>query len=78
MSWDLVTMMRSFRLVAAELRGRHPELHADIEADEAFAARWLLNRALSAGDLRAALTLRLAAGGVASAPPVDQDLVPRP
>ena len=58
---------------AAELRGRHPELRADIEADEAFAARGLLNRALSAGDLRAALTLRLAAGGVASAPPVDQD-----
>ncbi len=45
MSRDLVQMMRSWRLVAAELRRRHPELRADIEAGEAFAARWLLGRA---------------------------------
>jgi glycosyltransferase involved in cell wall biosynthesis len=64
MSWDLVTMMRSFRLVAAELRGRHPELHADIEAGEAFAARWLLGRALWARDLRAAWALAWSPNGL--------------
>jgi hypothetical protein len=57
MSRDLVPMMRSFRLVAAELRGRHPELRADIEAGEVFAARWLLGRALWARDLRTARKL---------------------
>ena len=57
MSRDLAQMIRSWRLVAAELRGRHPELRADIEAGEVFAVRWLLGRALWARDLRAAWTL---------------------
>ena len=57
MSRDVVQMMRSWRLVAAELRDRHPELRADIKAGEAFAARWLFGRALWTRDLRAAWTL---------------------
>jgi hypothetical protein len=63
MSRDLLQMMRSWRLVAAELRRRHPELRADIEAGEAFAARWLLCRALWARDLRVAWALARAMGG---------------
>jgi glycosyltransferase involved in cell wall biosynthesis len=57
MSWDVVQMMRSWLLVAAELHERHPELRTDIEAGEVFAARWLLGRALWGRDLRAAWTL---------------------
>lgn len=57
MSRDLAQMHRSWRLVAAELRGRHPELRADIEAGEIFAMRWLFGRALWTRDLRAAWTL---------------------
>jgi glycosyltransferase involved in cell wall biosynthesis len=57
MSWDVVQMFRSWRFVAAELYGRHPELRGDIEAGEIFAARWLLGRALWGRDLRAAWTL---------------------
>ena len=57
MSRDVVQMHRSWRLVAAELRGRHPELRADIEAGEIFAMRWLFGRALWTRDLRAARTL---------------------
>ncbi len=46
MSRDLQQMYRSWRLVAAELRIRHPGLLADIESGEDFAATWLLRRAL--------------------------------
>lgn len=46
MSRDLLQMHRSWHLVSAELRARHPSLLADIEAGEDFAARWLLHRAL--------------------------------
>ena len=60
MSRDVVQMMRSWLLVSAELRGLHPELRVDIEAGEAFAARWLLGRALWAYDLRAAWTVATA------------------
>ncbi len=62
MSRDLVQMMRSWQLVATELRRRHPELRADIEAGEAFAARWLLGRALWARDLPVAWALARATG----------------
>jgi glycosyltransferase involved in cell wall biosynthesis len=57
MSSDVVQMMRSWRLVAAELHNRHPELRADIETGEVSAARWLFGRALWKRDLRAAWTL---------------------
>jgi len=57
MSRDGVQMMRSWRLVAAELRDRHPELRADIAAGEVFVAHWLLGRALWTRDLRVAGTL---------------------
>jgi glycosyltransferase involved in cell wall biosynthesis len=57
MSWDVVQMKRSWRLVAAELRSRHPELGTDIDANEVLGARWLLWRALRARDLRAAWTI---------------------
>jgi hypothetical protein len=57
MSRDVAQMHRSWRLVAAELRGRHPELRADIEAGEVFAMRWLLGRALWKHDLRAVWTV---------------------
>lgn len=62
MSRDVVQMMRSWLLVSAELRRRHPELRADIEAGEAFAARWLLGRALWARDLPVAWGLARAMG----------------
>lgn len=57
MSRDLLQMHRSWRLVATELRARHPELLADIEAGEDFAALWLLRRALWARHLGDCVTL---------------------
>ena len=48
MSRDRLQMMRSWRLVAAELRRRHPDLAADIDAGEVHALRWLLEGALGA------------------------------
>lgn len=55
MSRDVVQMVRSWQIVTAELRERHPAMQADIEAGEAFAARWLLGRALWAGEFNGAL-----------------------
>ena len=43
MSHDVVQMVRSWQLVTAELRERHPEMQADIEAGES------IRRALAAG-----------------------------
>jgi glycosyltransferase involved in cell wall biosynthesis len=63
MSRNVVEMMRSWRLVSEELRRRHPELRAYIEAGEVFAARWLLGRALWSRDLRTAWTLAWAQDG---------------
>jgi len=62
MSRDLAQMMRSWRLVATELRRCHPDLWGDIKAGEVFAVRWLLGRALWARDLRTAGMLAWAAG----------------
>ena len=62
MSRDLAQMMRSWRLVAAELRRRHPERGHDIDAGEAFAAGWLFRRALRAGRLRDAVGIARGGG----------------
>lgn len=64
MSRNAVQMFRSWQLVAAELRSRHPDLHTDIEVGERFAVRWLLGRALWARDLSVAWKLALATDGV--------------
>lgn len=57
MSRDLHQMRRSWQLVAAELRARHPGLRADIDLGEEFAAFWLLRRALWARRFRVAAAL---------------------
>ncbi|WP_048863406.1 hypothetical protein, partial [Acidisphaera rubrifaciens] len=62
MSRDLAQMMRSWRLVAAELRRRHPGRVQDIDAGEAFAAGWLFRRALRAGRLRDAVDIARGGG----------------
>lgn len=66
MSCDLAQMMRSWRLVAAELRRRHPDLNDHIDAGEAFAAGWLFRRALRAGRIRDAFDIARG-GGLAPA-----------
>ncbi len=63
MSRDLMQMARSWRLVAAELRLYHPELVAEIDAGEAFAARWMIRRALRAGRLQDAAAIARPLGG---------------
>ena len=50
-------MMRSWRLVAAELRRRHPDLAADIDAGEVYALRWLLEGALWERSARASIAI---------------------
>jgi glycosyltransferase involved in cell wall biosynthesis len=57
MSSDSLQMLRSWQIVAVEMRQRHPELEADIEAGEQCALGWLMRRALQTGRLRPATEL---------------------
>lgn len=57
MSSDALQMLRSWQIVAAEMRQQHPELEADIEAGEQFALGWLMRRALQSGRLAPAAEL---------------------
>jgi glycosyltransferase involved in cell wall biosynthesis len=57
MSSDLCRMLRSWRLVAAEMRDRHPKHGRIIEAGVNWYAAWLLERALLSGSLSEAARL---------------------
>jgi glycosyltransferase involved in cell wall biosynthesis len=46
MSSNVLQMLRSWELVAAEMRARHPDLSADVAAGGDAIARWLFARAL--------------------------------
>jgi glycosyltransferase involved in cell wall biosynthesis len=57
MSSDVLQMLRSFEIVAAEMRERHPALAKRIDQGERHLIQWLIDRALSARRLRAASQL---------------------
>lgn len=59
MSSDSLQMLRSWQIVAAEMRLYHPELESDIKAGEQFALGWFMRRALINGHLRPAKDLFL-------------------
>jgi glycosyltransferase involved in cell wall biosynthesis len=58
MSSDVLQMWRSWQIVEAEVRQRHPQLAADLRAGRFEIAQWLYGRALACG--RHADALRLA------------------
>lgn len=63
MSSDLTRMLRSWMLVQQELRARHPDKSADIEAGFDRFARWLVRRAIEHSQPRQVpRLLRLVAG----------------
>jgi glycosyltransferase involved in cell wall biosynthesis len=57
MSSDVLQMLRSFQIVAAEMKARHPASAERIEDAERYLTQWLIDRALAARRFRAASKL---------------------
>ncbi len=62
MSSNSARMLRSWHIVAAEMRARHPEYRREVELGEFYLIWWLMGRARASGQSSAALKLLARAG----------------